>query len=738
MVVRIASEQRRKNTGIIIRVLVSLAVAIVLCLGIASPAEAVWFSETCHTGPRYKVRVDQETGKVVQVPIDLQDDFYFGGDNEQQQQQQQQNDTVLDDNLDFGLGSNTYRDDDDDANKNRHNKRVLRSDRIWRDLGESQTDALVVKSNQEDDDSSPDRASYTTRFLETLQQLDQASESLNPRRWLQSSNKNNDYNDYNELKEGEFFVKPCLCKMSRWTFPDNEPDFMQTAGMNSSSDRRNSNSNRNELDHTELIKNPKNFALMEDGLYYVPPGETWHDTYEDLDLYLCNTQAILCGIPQKDSGMPAKCYEHNMRHIIARNAWPLILLWYAGLTIICCCTVHGRTASDYVTDRLVYFFKKCLCCFGEIEYDFNDRMLNRMMEDDQRETRRQSRHGSSTDDEDAVTRPWFFSNQRQIFERSLLAQVQWIWRHQEYLREQERREQGLPPPQIKLKVKKFCMETTTSGSNGCGFLQTKTKTKTTNAEDTLLKATTKSVPPTRPPPSPGTIPAITYLKKRNEEQQNEFRESSLHKKTTEHSNSNSNSDLSPNIITCTEEEDDAEVVTLDLGPQENNNDNNSNDDENENHDEEEEHICRPCHDYNDDDADDADSLEVPMCTICFCPFEEGDKIGDLACRHEFHVECLKGWVQRKNACPLCNTRLGRPERPMEDDTTNSQDYLDASRHSISSLMQRIGSLRRNQHRVNGEPQPPSGGGEIERRSRVGMIGSVSAAEDIVAARPRLR
>ncbi|OEU14362.1 hypothetical protein FRACYDRAFT_269570 [Fragilariopsis cylindrus CCMP1102] len=73
------------------------------------------------------------------------------------------------------------------------------------------------------------------------------------------------------------------------------------------------------------------------------------------------------------------------------------------------------------------------------------------------------------------------------------------------------------------------------------------------------------------------------------------------------------------------------------------------------------------HDGDDDDDDDQaendDDDEEPTCTICFCPFEEGDKIGDLICRHEFHVECLKGWAQRKNACPLCNVRLGRPERP---------------------------------------------------------------------------
>ena len=48
------------------------------------------------------------------------------------------------------------------------------------------------------------------------------------------------------------------------------------------------------------------------------------------------------------------------------------------------------------------------------------------------------------------------------------------------------------------------------------------------------------------------------------------------------------------------------------------------------------------------------------CTICFAPLEEGDRIGDLPCDHGYHVECLKGWVQRKNTCPLCAIPLATP------------------------------------------------------------------------------
>jgi hypothetical protein len=50
-----------------------------------------------------------------------------------------------------------------------------------------------------------------------------------------------------------------------------------------------------------------------------------------------------------------------------------------------------------------------------------------------------------------------------------------------------------------------------------------------------------------------------------------------------------------------------------------------------------------------DDDDDDDHC----CTICFAPLEAGDRVGNLPCNHMFHVDCLKSWVQRKNACPLC-------------------------------------------------------------------------------------
>jgi hypothetical protein len=54
------------------------------------------------------------------------------------------------------------------------------------------------------------------------------------------------------------------------------------------------------------------------------------------------------------------------------------------------------------------------------------------------------------------------------------------------------------------------------------------------------------------------------------------------------------------------------------------------------------------------DAGESDDVFENDCAICFQPLEEGDRVGNLSCQHLFHVECLKTWLKRRNACPLCN------------------------------------------------------------------------------------
>lgn len=63
-----------------------------------------------------------------------------------------------------------------------------------------------------------------------------------------------------------------------------------------------------------------------------------------------------------------------------------------------------------------------------------------------------------------------------------------------------------------------------------------------------------------------------------------------------------------------------------------------------------------------DDTDDDDQLDT-QCIICFQKLQHGDRIGDLLCGHEFHADCLKTWLRRRNTCPLCNaSNIATPKR----------------------------------------------------------------------------
>ena len=45
--------------------------------------------------------------------------------------------------------------------------------------------------------------------------------------------------------------------------------------------------------------------------------------------------------------------------------------------------------------------------------------------------------------------------------------------------------------------------------------------------------------------------------------------------------------------------------------------------------------------------------EAPECSICMCPFEEGETCLRLPCCHYFHNVCISKWLGTKKACPNC-------------------------------------------------------------------------------------
>ena len=54
------------------------------------------------------------------------------------------------------------------------------------------------------------------------------------------------------------------------------------------------------------------------------------------------------------------------------------------------------------------------------------------------------------------------------------------------------------------------------------------------------------------------------------------------------------------------------------------------------------------------DATEAEVQEAGDCLVCREPMERGKK---LTCGHVFHVDCLRGWLQHQQQCPLCRADI---------------------------------------------------------------------------------
>lgn len=157
-------------------------------------------------------------------------------------------------------------------------------------------------------------------------------------------------------------------------------------------------------------------------------------------LYVCPAEADYCGIPFAREHGNVGCFSISIQQVVARNAWPLILLWYFGLVIICCCTIHGNTSLEY--------FRACLV------KDHNEREIDRLLTPST-ELADDGLPGGPRRPESNCN---WWRHQRYRFEQNLLVQAQWIFRHEEYARQERRRQAGLPPPQYELKTKRYAVD----------------------------------------------------------------------------------------------------------------------------------------------------------------------------------------------------------------------------------------------------------------------------------------
>ena len=51
--------------------------------------------------------------------------------------------------------------------------------------------------------------------------------------------------------------------------------------------------------------------------------------------------------------------------------------------------------------------------------------------------------------------------------------------------------------------------------------------------------------------------------------------------------------------------------------------------------------------------------KVTECSICQEPFQEGETVMKLHCRHLYHQDCVQSWLADHNTCPLCRVEMPR-------------------------------------------------------------------------------
>ncbi len=62
----------------------------------------------------------------------------------------------------------------------------------------------------------------------------------------------------------------------------------------------------------------------------------------------------------------------------------------------------------------------------------------------------------------------------------------------------------------------------------------------------------------------------------------------------------------------------------------------------------------------DRDANDDERIKAAFeCAICQEKFERTDMVVQMPChiKHIFHSECIKPWICKQNACPLCKQAI---------------------------------------------------------------------------------
>jgi hypothetical protein len=307
----------------------------------------------------------------------------------------------------------------------------------------------------------------------------------------------------------------------------------------------------------------------------------------------------------------ARCYRVGQIDVIARNIWPLLWMWYCTILLGICCTFQGRIVLDFVKGTILYYFCGCGDRFANREMRNIDRYNHWIVEEivneehiDRDEVRTARNNGSAAG-----------RQMNAIANRNINIII-------ETDGDAEEQEQGVPPMIV------------TSTSFPAGG----------NENDNDIDS--DSDDETEPTPS-----LTSRLAER-------FRNVVWPWQTSWKRYIKYNLLIRVEWIAMREEVDFIESrqerglphARYEMKTRRWN---------------AETEGC--CGSVGDPSGSLANSVDEPHCTICFSELEDGDKIGDIGCRHVFHADCLKMWVTKRNSCPLCNIPVARRKRILSEE-----------------------------------------------------------------------
>ncbi len=330
---------------------------------------------------------------------------------------------------------------------------------------------------------------------------------------------------------------------------------------------------------------------------------------------LIHSNENYCQIPTS-SNDPIECFHSSMYLVFVRNLWPLSLLWLLALTFYLISTEAGRSTYKY-------FFSQVCCCFTDMCN--NSRLINNIIS---RET-----------------------SLRELY------QVASLTREEQELQSAAVRNNSTVITYI-LKTKEFFSGKTTT--------TTTTTTTSSGAKESTSCSSGSTVELTKQCQRSGNKCSAD-----NDIFESPSNETLLTSPDSFGSSPSSDNDISPMTATPTAT---GAISTSPTNEEDENHDGrvheqNTNVSLSDIHND----INKSSDNIQDNIVDDDEEEEENLCTICMVDIEDGNRVGVLSCGHLFHADCLKEWIKRRNACPLCQTQVAEERADPNNNERNAEN-----------------------------------------------------------------